>query len=225
MWNSVPVSQKVAQPPSLGEIILARENLKDTRLHVIIRPRGGDFLYSDLELQRMLIDIDVCRREGVDGVVFGCLTPEGEIDMEKNKLLLSHAKNMSVTFHRAFDHCSDPFDSLHRLSVLGFHRVLTSGQQPTAMIGVHLLKKLNLASEGKIEVMAGCGINEKNIQYIYKETGIREYHFSAREPIPTQMKFRNPTVYMGDVDADESYILQTTESRVRSVINALEDSK
>ena len=173
----------------------------------------------------MLIDIDVCRREGVDGVVFGCLTPEGEIDMEKNKLLLSHAKNMSVTFHRAFDHCSDPFDSLHRLSVLGFHRVLTSGQQPTAMIGVHLLKKLNLASEGKIEVMAGCGINEKNIQYIYKETGIREYHFSAREPIPTQMKFRNPTVYMGDVDADESYILQTTESRVRSVINALEDSK
>ena len=121
--------------PSYGEIKMAREVLKETRLHVIIRNRGGDFLYTKQELQRMAMDIDLCRDLGVDGVVFGCLTPEGDIDLAANEYLMSHTKGMSVTFHRAFDHCREPEKALEQLIALGFERVLTSGQQPTAEKG------------------------------------------------------------------------------------------
>lgn len=122
--------------PSYGEIKMAREVLKETRLHVIIRNRGGDFLYTKQELQRMAMDINLCRDLGVDGVVFGCLTAEGDIDLAANEYLMSHAKGMSVTFHRAFDHCRKPEKALEQLIALGFERVLTSGQQPTAEKGI-----------------------------------------------------------------------------------------
>ena len=207
--------------PSLGEITIARQRLHDTRLHVIIRPRGGDFLYSDLELERMIFDIETCRKEGVDGVVFGCLTAEGEIDMEKNKMLMACARGMSVTFHRAFDRCLFPLKALEQLASLGFDRILTSGQQPTAIQGVALLAQLHQAAHGKIHIMAGCGVNEHNIRSIYEATGIHEYHFSARERIASRMRFQSTDVRMGNADVDESTILQTTPTRVRQVIASL----
>ena len=126
--------------PSYGEIMVARRVLTTTRLHVIIRPRGGDFLYTPLELERMEADIEVARQLGADGIVIGCLHEDGTIDMEANRRLVEKAKGMSLTFHRAFDRCRDPFEALEQLIDLGFDRILTSGQQPKAIEGAPLLQ-------------------------------------------------------------------------------------
>src|SRR5690606_23744744 len=127
--------------PSYGDISLARELLK-IKLNVIIRPRGGDFLYSDLEHRIMLKDIEIAKKLGVDGVVFGCLTPNGDIDMKRNSELMEAAEGMSVTFHRAFDMCRDAFESLEKIIELGCDRILTSGQHPKAEMGFDLIKQL-----------------------------------------------------------------------------------
>ena len=141
--------------PSYGEIKVARKLLDKTLLHVIIRPRGGDFLYTPLEIERMEEDIRLCRELGVDGVVIGCLTEDGEVDMEANRRLVELAKGydeqakdgkglkpMSVTFHRAFDRAANPQKALEDIISLGCDRILTSGQQPKAVEGVALLSEL-----------------------------------------------------------------------------------
>lgn len=207
--------------PSYGEMLLARKFLTTTRLHVIIRPRGGDFLYSELEMERMIADIDVAREIGADGVVFGCLTEGGEIDIEKNQLLMARSKGLSTTFHRAFDRCKNPQKALEQLIELGFDRILTSGAQSTAEQGVALLKTLHEQAAGRITVLAGCGVNENNIYKIYEATRVREYHFSAREKIHSHMTYSNPNVYMGDPQAEEDCRMVTTERRVRATIDCL----
>ena len=211
--------------PSYGEISQARRlldegarrGLKPTRLHVIIRPRGGDFLYTELELQRMLDDIRICRELGADGLVFGCLRPDGSLDTEANARLLEAARQrptpqtttpqtptpspsqgegsldtfssddatsnanqaplpsggggggFSITFHRAFDRCANPTQALEELIQMGFDRVLTSGQQPTAEQGIPLLRQLHQQAAGRIIILAGCGVNEQNIRRIYDD--------------------------------------------------------
>lgn len=208
--------------PSYGDIATARELLTHTRLHVIIRPRGGDFLYTPLEQRIMLKDIENARRLGVDGVVFGCLTPEGDIDIALMKQLLEAAQGMSVTFHRAFDVCRQPKQALETLIQLGCHRILTSGAQPTAEQGIPLLKELQAQADGRIILLAGCGVNENNIARIASETGIREFHFSAREQLTSGMQFRNEAVSMGGtVCIDEYSRPVTTAERVRKTIGAL----
>ena len=124
--------------PSYGEIRMARK-LIDIRLHVIIRPRGGDFLYSPVEIETMEEDICMARQAGADGVVFGCLTPEGALDMPAMERLMKAAEGMAVTFHRAFDYVKDPKQVFETLIQLGVVRVLTSGQQPVAIKGAALL--------------------------------------------------------------------------------------
>ncbi|MBR7014478.1 MAG: copper homeostasis protein CutC [Prevotella sp.] len=207
--------------PSYGEIVTARKVLTTTRLHVIIRPRGGDFLYSDLEMERMIADIDVARQIGADGVVFGCLTEEGDIDMKKNRLLMEHSEGLSTTFHRAFDRCRDPRQALEQIISLGFDRILTSGAQPTAEQGISLLKELHDQAADRIIILAGCGVNEGNIRKIHEQTGIREFHFSAREKVLSHMRFTNPPVYMGSPDAEEDVRMETTERRVHATIDSL----
>ncbi|SFG51307.1 copper homeostasis protein CutC [Prevotella sp. KH2C16] len=209
--------------PSYGEIKLARKVLTSTLLHVIIRPRGGDFLYSELELQRMEEDIDIARELGADGVVFGCLQADGSIDMEANCRLMAHAKGLNTTFHRAFDRCNDPEKALQQLIGLGFNRVLTSGQRPTAAEGADLLRRLNKQAAGRITILAGCGVNEKNIKELHDKTGIHEFHFSARERRKSGMQYSNPEVYMGAKGADEESLDYTTAARVRKTIAALLD--
>lgn len=208
--------------PSYGDIATARELLTHTRLHVIIRPRGGDFLYTPLEQRIMLKDIENARRLGVDGVVFGCLTPEGDIDIALMKQLLEAAQGMSVTFHRAFDVCRQPKQALETLIQLGCHRILTSGAQPTAEQGIPLLKELQAQADGRIILLSGCGVNENNIARIASKTGIREFHFSAREQLTSGMQFRNEAVSMGGtVCIDEYSRPVTTAERVRKTISAL----
>lgn len=162
--------------PSFGEIRLARK-LIDIRLHVIIRPRGGDFLYTPLELDIMEEDIHMARQAGADGVVFGCLTPEGDLDMPAMRRLMKISEGMSVTFHRAFDYVRSPEQVLEHLIDLGVNRVLTSGQQPTAMQGASLLAELVRQAAGRIVIMPGCGVNEWNIAELAACTGASEFHF------------------------------------------------
>ena len=204
--------------PSYGEIKVARRVLDSTRLHVIIRPRGGDFLYTPLEVERMAEDIGVCRSLGADGVVIGCLCADGTLDMEANRRLVEAAGGMSVTFHRAFDRCRNPREALEQLVALGVDRILTSGQQPTAADGMPLLKELNEAARGRIRIMAGCGVNEGNIRRIHEQTGVGEFHFSARVPVKSRMQYINPDVYMGAKDADEGTLMYTSAERVRNTI-------
>ena len=208
--------------PSYGDIATARELLTHTRLHVIIRPRGGDFLYTPLEQRIMLKDIENARRLGADGVVFGCLTPEGDIDIALMKQLLETAQGMSVTFHRAFDVCRQPKQALETLIQLGCHRILTSGAQPTAEQGIPLLKELQAQADGRIILLAGCGVNENNIARIASETGIREFHFSAREQLTSGMQFRNEAVSMGGTVCIDEYSRRVTNAeRVRKTVGAL----
>ena len=211
--------------PSYGEIKLARKLLTKTKLHVIIRPRGGDFLYTPLELERMEEDIRICRELGVDGVVFGCLTEEGDIDREVNRRLVEQARPMSVTFHRAFDRTADPMKALEDIISLGCNRILTSGQQPKAIDGINLLaqleKKLKEYPLPPIQLLAGSGVNEENIRQIFDATGIHEYHFSARVNVVSKMKHYNHEVYMGAKGADESNSLVTSAEKVRNTIKQL----
>lgn len=194
--------------PSMGEIEVARKMLTKTQLHVIIRPRGGNFVYSELETARMLSDISLCRALGVDGVVFGCLTRDGDVDKALCQQLMKASGNMSVTFHRAFDRTRDPRKALEDIIALGFDRILTSGQEPTAEQGIPLLKELNELAQRRITLLAGSGVNEQNIQRIQQETGIQEFHFSAREPV-------------GEEDPEFGRRMLTTAKRVRATINKL----
>ena len=209
--------------PSYGEIKVARRVLTTTRLHVIIRPRGGDFLYSDLEVERMAADIAVCRELGVDGVVFGCLQTDGTIDVEKNRYLMECARGMSVTMHRAFDRAADPEQALEHIIGLGFDRILTSGQQPKAIQGADLLARLNRQAAGRIILMAGSGVTEDNIDELRAKTGLHEFHFSGRESQPSAMQYVNPNLYMGRPGANEAALDYTTARRVQATIAQLLD--
>lgn len=208
--------------PSYGDIVIAREALQRTKLHIIIRPRGGDFLYSPVEQRIMLKDIDNARQLGADGVVLGCLTTDGDIDISLMKQLMEAAQGMSVTFHRAFDVCRNPQKALENIISLGCDRILTSGGQATAEQGIPLLKELHRQAAGRIILLAGCGVNETNIARIAQETDIREFHFSARESLRSDMTYRNETVSMGGtVHIDEYLRPVTTVERVEKTIRSL----
>ena len=207
--------------PSYGEIKVARRVLTTTRLHVIIRPRGGDFLYSDLEVERMAADIAMCRELGVDGVVFGCLRADGTIDEKKNRYLMEQSRGMSVTMHRAMDRAADPEQALENVIALGFDRILTSGQQPKAIQGIDLLARLHRQAAGRIILMAGSGVTEQNIREIHEKTGLTEFHFSAREPHPSAMQYVNPDLYMGRPGLGEASLDYTTARRVGATIAQL----
>ena len=211
--------------PSYGEIVVARE-LLHIKLHVIIRPRGGDFLYSPLEIKTMLRDIEMVKKAGADGVVLGCLTPDGEVDMPLMKELVAVADGLSVTFHRAFDVCRNPQKALEEIIESGCNRILTSGQQATAETGIPLLKELQRQAAGRIILLAGCGVNEKNIARIASETGIEEFHFSARETVISGMQYRNPAVSMGGTVQIDEYTKQiTTAERVEKTIKEVSSDK
>ena len=145
----------------------------------------------------------------------------GDIDIETTRRLIDAAEGTPVTFHRAFDHCRDPYRALDELASLGVARILTSGQQPTAPQGAPLLHDLQAYAAGRIILLAGCGVNETNIRQLAQDTGIREFHFSAREKVKSLMTFTNPEVTMGAKDADEYSRDVTTARRVRATIEAL----
>ena len=205
--------------PSYGMIRNARESIS-IALNVIIRPRGGDFLYSENEIQEMLYDIQVAKELGADGLVFGCLNPDGSVDMSAMSRLMKAAGDTPVTFHRAFDHTNYPFKALEDIISLGCARILTSGCRPTALEGVDLLAQLVEKAGDRIIIMPGCGVKENNIADIARLSGAREFHFSARESVESGMVFRNPDVAMGSEDDPYGYAV-TTARRVAATIEPL----
>lgn len=209
--------------PSYGDIAMARELLNKTKLNVIIRPRGGDFLYSELEHQIMLKDIEICRNLGVDGVVIGCLTAEGDVDIPRCKELVDAAGEMNVTFHRAFDMCHNPFQALEDIISLGCKIILTSGQQPKAEQGIELIAKLVQKAGDRIVIMPGSGINAQNIAKIARETGAAQLHLSARQSIESQMIYRNPNLKMGGTNVVINEYEQniTSAEKVKNTLNIL----
>ena len=205
--------------PSYGMIRNARESIS-IALNVIIRPRGGDFLYSEAEIKEMVYDIQVAKELGADGLVFGCLSPDGNVDMKAMKTLMDAAGDTPVTFHRAFDHTIDPFKALEDIISLGCVRILTSGCKPTALEGTELLAQLVERAGERLIIMPGCGVRENNIAEIARLSGAREFHFSARESVESGMIFRNPEVTMGTEDDPYGYVA-TTARRVTATIEPL----
>ncbi|MFI3268334.1 MAG: copper homeostasis protein CutC [Rikenellaceae bacterium] len=204
--------------PSYGEISIARKRI-DIALNVIIRPRGGDFLYSEDEIEVMKRDIRMARELRADGVVFGCLTKDGKVDKELCRELIFAAGHLSLTFHRAFDVCNNPFEALEDITELGFNRILTSGCEANAIEGKELLKQLVEKSAGRIIIMPGCGVNENNIKELREFTNATEFHMSAREKVDSAMVYRNERVSMGGTVLVEEFSRDVTS--VARVANSL----
>ncbi len=210
--------------PSAGEISVARDLLTRTKLHIIIRPRGGDFLYSDIEQEVMLHDVIMAKQMGADGVVFGALTADGDVDLEFMRKLMAEAEGLSVTFHRAFDMCRHPKESLEDIIKLGIHRILTSGRQSTAETGIPLIKELVEQADGRIIIMPGCGVNADNIRKIADATGAKEFHLSGRTDVDSAMRYRNPLVSMGGTVTIDEYKLSITDpEKVRAALKAIDN--
>ena len=206
--------------PSYGDIMLAKESI-DIKLHVIIRPRGGDFLYSSLERKIMLKDIEIARLLGADGLVFGCLNRQGKVDVPLLKELVDASCGLSTTFHRAFDRCKDPKQALEDIIDAGCDRILTSGQEATAEKGIPLLAELIKQASGRVIIMPGCGINENNIRRIVENTGAVELHFSAKEKVASAMEYRKDSLLLGNDFANEYSTAVTTPENVAKTIKAL----
>ncbi len=178
--------------PSYGAVKLAR-TLFLGELYVMIRPRGGDFCYSDIAFRTMAEDIQMAREAGADGVVFGILCSDGSVDRERTAALTRLAAPLKVTFHRAFDLTSDPFEALEAVIDCGCHRILTSGQKPTAVEGASLIKQLVSQAAGRIALMAGGGVRPENAPLL-RATGVQALHSSAGQMEESLMQFRRKEI-------------------------------
>lgn len=209
--------------PSAGCLKLARRHLK-IGLQAMIRPRGGDFLYDDWEMEVMREDVRLAKEIGADGVVFGCLTAEGEIDRQRTEELLTLARPLNVTFHRAFDMCRDPQRGLEDLIALGVDRLLTSGQEATCLEGLEQIAALQQQAAGRIIILPGGGITPRNLRRIVEGTGVSEVHLAARTSIQSQMQFRNPRCFMGGTLRPPEFSWKTTDPEmVKAVVQNLRE--
>lgn len=187
------------------------------RVNVLIRPRFGDFLYTRPELEEMEEEIAAFRDLGADGVVIGVLTPEGELDGGRMARLMERAAGMEVTLHRAFDMTRDPFAALEEAVRLGIRTILTSGQAGSAPEGKELLRELTARAAGRIDIMAGAGVNRSNIRALYKHTGVTSFHTSARRgAADSGMRYRKEGVSMGLPSLSEYEIWRTDEEEFRA---------
>nr|WP_276576026.1 copper homeostasis protein CutC [Oceanirhabdus seepicola] len=182
--------------PSYSLIEMCKNNL-NIDINVLIRPRAGDFLYDEYEIETMIKDIEVCRKLGVNGIVVGVLDKNGKIDTELMRRLIASACKMEITFHRAIDMCDNLEAAIKELILLNVDRILTSGGEKNSMDGVKSIRRLVDISRGEIEVMAGGGIGAHNIKEIIKETGCHSIHMSAKECIQSDMIYRKKSVAMG----------------------------
>lgn len=205
--------------PSAGFINAARKKVS-IELFPIIRPRGGNFFYSQDEYDVIKSDVIFCRNVGCDGVVTGMLNSNGKVDQVKISEIVSIAHPMQVTFHRAFDRTPDPFEALEDLIDAGCTRILTSGLQPTAMEGSEMLKKLIEQSKGRIIVMPGSGIRSPNLLALANRTGASEFHSSARRDAQETMRYRN----MNLSDVQGHAVVDSTEVlKMVTVLNNIDN--
>jgi len=204
--------------PALFRAVRAATELP---VHVMIRPRCGDFLYAEEELRIMEEDLRMFRSLGAQGAVFGALTADGNLDLAAMERLCRAADGMSVTLHRAFDVCRDPFRSLEDAVSLGIRTILTSGQKETCTEGIALLKELHSAAADRIEIMAGAGLTDKGIPALHAQAGITAFHMSGKKRVPSAMVYRNPDVHMGLPGLPEYELEICDEDKIRAAADAL----
>lgn len=211
--------------PSAGTIEVVRKNLS-IDVYVMIRPRGGDFLYSRYEYYAMKRDIALAQRLSADGVVLGILKPDGTLDVERCGELIAFARPMRVTCHRAFDMTRDPFESLDACIDAGFDRILTSGGYPTAAEGIETIGELIRRAQGRIAIMPGSGVNEKTVAAVVQGTGASEIHFSAAASDVSAMAYRNEKIAgMGDERGREFMLRTVDPNRVREIRRMATEAK
>lgn len=199
--------------PSFGTVRAALE-LATIPFHVIVRPRGGDFLYSEAEYRSMLADVRALAELSVAGVVIGCLNADGTIDEQRMSELAQAAGSLNVTCHRAFDMTRDPTEALEALIRCKVGRVLTSGQRDTALEGADLLADLVRQAGDRIIILGCGGLDPENIGKVRRRTGLSEMHFAALKDVPSAMRYRNPKVGMGGTDLDREYRNTVTDEAV-----------
>jgi copper homeostasis protein len=202
--------------PSRAQIALAREHLH-IPLYVLIRPRAGDFLYSELECETMRRDIEVCAALGCDGIVLGVLDADGGVDVERCGTLIAAAGSMGITFHRAFDLSREPAQALEDIVTLGCERILTSGAQASAPDGAALIRELVVQAAGRLAVMPGAGVTAQNIAALAATTGAHEFHASAKHQLTSGMRHRRPL--LSDMEGGE---LGSDVEQVRALAMALD---
>lgn len=211
--------------PSWGSIQLAREALT-IKLHVLIRPRGGDFCHTPTELKIMKRDIHLCKELGVDGVVIGLLHPDGSVDIENTRELVQIASPMNVTFHRAFDMTADPFKALEHIIQTGANRILTSGQKNEAPEAVELIKELIDKAGDQITILVGSGLDETNVLDVAQKTGAAEVHLTGSRTFDSPMKYRNPDVFMGgNPHIPEYELCQTDPEKIQKIVKILKKAR
>ena len=206
--------------PSAGAIAECRKRVS-LPLYVMIRPRGGDFLYTDVEYEVMRRDIGQAIQLGADGVVLGLLTPAGAVDAVRTAALVRTARPLDVTFHRAIDVARDPEAALDALIVAGVDRVLTSGQASTALQGASVIKRLVERSGGRIVILAGGGIDERNVRSVVKKTGVQEVHVRGTTRESSGMKYRSRKVVFRSRQQPDDYVLEVTDAaRIKKIVRA-----
>jgi len=203
--------------PSFGTIEAVRQNV-NLDVYVMIRPRGGDFHYSNYEFHCMKRDIDQCQKISVDGVVFGILNADGTLDKKRCKELIDRARPIKVTCHRAFDMTRDPFEALEDCIEVGFHRILTAGHRATAPEGADLIAELIERANGRIGIMPGSGVNENTVEELVRKSKATEIHFSATAFRESAMTYRNEKIAgMGSDEGAEFKHRTVDPERVRTM--------
>ena len=210
--------------PSPYLIEQVAERIK-TPVNVLLRPRFGDFCFTDEEKEVLLKEIEFCARANVNGVVIGALTPEGDLDVPFLAKCMAAAGDLEVTLHRCFDVCRDGFDAIETACDLGIQTILTSGQMATAPKGIENLKAFRKFAADRIHLMAGSGVSAANIPMLYKETGICHFHLSGKASFPGPMKFKREGVPMGLPMASEFDRQYADPAAVRAAKAAIDGLK
>lgn len=205
--------------PSLALFERVREKV-NIPIHVLLRPRFGDFLYSGEELEILVRQASLYRDAGADALVIGCLTKEGRLDMEANERIIEAVKTTPVNLHRAFDMCRDLDEALDDAKKLRITSILTSGGCSSALEGLDTLNHLKRNS-GKIDIMAGAGVNPESLRYMKEHSCLTAFHMSGKSVLQSQMEYRNPKVSMGLPSLSEYEIWQTDEKTIRKAKNLL----
>ena len=204
--------------PTFGTIKKCRE-LFDAQLFPIIRPRPGDFLYSDEEFEIMISEVTLSKELGCDGIVIGLLDADGTINLKRTAKLISIAYPMEVTFHRAFDRCKNPFEAMEQLIEIGCQRILTSGQQPMAPQGVDLIAALVKSADERIVIMPGSGVRKENIKDLAQKTGAVEFHSSLRDTQKGSMQFIHPAFAGSNESYSNPFIDPQEVTALRNALN------
>lgn len=192
-------------------------------IHVLIRPRYGDFLYTEQEFSVILKEAEQFREAGANGIVIGCLTPDGSLDVKRLRLLKEHAGRMHVTLHRAFDMCRDPRQALEEAVSLGIRTILTSGCSASCGEGIPLLKLLHRQADGRLEIMAGGGVNAASVPTLLSRIPLTALHMSGKKITESQMQYRNPNVSMGLPGMDEYGIWRADKEEIAAVRALLDE--